>query len=379
MWFPVAVNQDPARGFTRWGSVVYWRYLRDQFSMTSSTSCDAPAPASEGLRPHYRRDLLRLLYAVTAGALVAFAALQFHNGKPVLAGLELLASVLLLTGYIRLARCRHLRAWTYGYLIPLFAFFNYVIIMPQASVASFVWVLMMPVLAYLLLGRQRGLVLSVPFMAAGCVSYTYYLGSQHSTGVAVDLLNMLLCAGLMLVFIHLFEQRREAAEGQLLALTQVDPLTGLVNHQRFRDSLARTLSECQRSNSPCALVLLDIDGFQALQAQQGLAFSNRLVAAVTEVLTRRLRSTDVIGRLGDGSFGLVLRDLQRTDAEQLTASLQTQVAALRLARDDGAFSPALAVGLAHSDRDGHQADGLVRSASRRLQTGGDVIDANGHG
>ncbi|HAX11474.1 MAG TPA: GGDEF domain-containing protein, partial [Marinobacter hydrocarbonoclasticus] len=48
-----------------------------------------------GLRDNHRRSLTRLLFLVTGSALVVFSCLQFFNGYPWVALVELLASGLL--------------------------------------------------------------------------------------------------------------------------------------------------------------------------------------------------------------------------------------------------------------------------------------------
>lgn len=322
-----------------------------------------------GLRDDQRRSLARLLYAVTGGALVVFALLQLFNNNLLLAGGELAASAALLFGFFRLARTPNLQPWLYGYLIPLFAFFNLIIVVPDASMAAFVWILMMPVLAYLLLGKRAGLRLSLPFMLAGVASYAWYLGIVNTAGVAIDLLNLLLCATLMLAFIHLYEQRREEAEGRLMELAQSDALTGLANRNRFREFLTRTIAECQRSNSQYALVLMDIDHFKRVNDSYGHEAGDRVLKMISRTLTERLRATDAVGRLGGEEFGLVLRDVSREDACQLMEQLRLRIADRTLHYRGEAIGVTASFGIAHSSRDGHRVDVLFRTADRRLYQG----------
>lgn len=146
-----------------------------------------------GLRDNHRRSLTRLLFLVTGSALVVFSCLQFFNGYPWVALVELLASGLLFYGVFCLKTTAHLQQWIYAYLVSLFSFFIVIMLLPEASIAAFVWVLMMPVLAYLLLGKHEGMILSVPFMLVGGVVYYFFLGDVGSAHRMIDLLNMVLC------------------------------------------------------------------------------------------------------------------------------------------------------------------------------------------
>lgn len=321
-----------------------------------------------GLRDRQRRSLLRLLYGVSAAALVGFACLQFFNHNPWLATGELVAALLLIAGCVRLAQARNLTFWIYGLLIPLFAFFNVIILLPDASMTAFVWVLMMPVLAYLLLGLRSGLWLSAPFMLAGCASYGWFLGSVNSAGEGIDLLNMVLCAGLMLAFVHFYERRREEAERRVLALAQTDVVTGLANRDRFRDALVRTIAECQRSNSAYALVQVNLDTLRGIRNDFGREAADDVVQMVSRCLTERLRVTDEIGRLDDESFGLILRDVSPEAAQRLVGSLVARIAERELPTLDRSLGVTASYGIAHSSRDGHQVDVLLRTAERRCDS-----------
>lgn len=322
-----------------------------------------------GLSDSHRRMLARWLYIVTAVSLVPFALLQIVSGHTSLAFAELIASALLATGFWRLGRSRYLQRWIYGYLIPLFTFFNVIIIVPDASISASIWVLMMPVLSYLLLGKRQGLLLCLPFMVGGCLGYLYFLDSIHSARSAIDFLNLLLSSSLMLLFIHLYEQRREEARQRLVNLAQTDPLTGLVNRNRFHELLARTIAECRRSNIPYALVVLDLDRFKQVNDTFGHEAGDRLLRLVGRTLTERLRGTDTVGRLGGEEFGLLLRDVTADDTVQLIEQVRERIAATSLSYRGDTIAVTASFGIAHSSRDGHQAEGLFRIADRRLYQG----------
>src|SRR5690606_17404563 len=128
-----------------------------------------------GLRDNHRRSLARLLFLVTGSAPVAFACVQIFNVYAWGAALELRASALVFFGAARLRPPPYLQRWVYPYLVALFSFLLVIVRLPGASVAASVWVLMMPVLAYLLLGKHDGMILSVPFRLLGGVVHYFFL------------------------------------------------------------------------------------------------------------------------------------------------------------------------------------------------------------
>ncbi len=319
-----------------------------------------------GLRDIQRRSLMRSLFLVTGSALVVFGCLQIFNGYPWLAGGEFVASALLFFGITRINRTPHLQVWIYSYLITGFSFALFIMLVPDASVAAFVWVLMMPVLAYLLLGKKEGFLLSAPFMLAGCVAYYFHLEFFASAGSMIDLLNMMLCAVLMLGFIHLYETRREEAEQKLFTLAQTDALTGLANRSSFQSTLSRTLAECDRSGSGFALVIMDIDHFKVVNDTMGHDAGDHVLRNISHRLTERLRATDSVGRLGGEEFGLILRDVRPEDSFELMDELRQRIADSKLPYGEAVIQVTASFGIAHYPDHGKEAETLFRTADRCL-------------
>ncbi|MDO3721522.1 diguanylate cyclase [Marinobacter sp. chi1] len=322
-----------------------------------------------GLRDSHRRSLTRLLFTVTGTALVLFAYMQFLAGAFWVGGAELLASVVLFIGCWRLKTTPQLQQWIYLYLASLFSFFLIIMILPNASVTAFVWVLMMPVLAYLLLGKHEGLILSMPFMMLGCYFYYRYLGSVDSPQVAIDLLNMVLCAGLMLTFVHLYEVRREEAESRLVEVAQTDGLTGLPSRSSFQATLARTLAESERSGAEFALVIMDIDHFKLINDTLGHVAGDKVLKHIASRLQERLRATDFVGRIGGEEFGLILRNVRPDHAFELMDELRQVVADRDLRYGEDRIRVTASFGIAHWPRHGHTAETLFSMADRSLYKG----------
>jgi diguanylate cyclase (GGDEF)-like protein len=322
-----------------------------------------------GLRDSHRRSLMRLLFLVTGSALAVFGCLQVFNGYLWLAAGEFVASLTLFLGMTRIDRTPHLQAWVYGYLVTGFSFALLIMLVPEASVAAFVWVLMMPVLAYLLLGKKEGFLLSAPFMLAGCVAYYFHLGSIADAGDMIDLLNMVLCAVLMLGFIHLYENRREEAEQKLVTLARTDALTGLANRASFQSSLERIVAESARSGAGFALVIMDIDHFKLVNDTMGHDAGDHVLRDISHRLTERLRTTDSVGRLGGEEFGLILRDVKPEASFELMDELRQRIADSKLQYGEAVISVTASFGIAHYPDHGTDAETLFRIADHCLYSG----------
>lgn len=88
-----------------------------------------------------------------------------------------------------------------------------------------------------------------------------------------------------------------------------DPLTGLPTRLILRDRLEHALARSHRHERPVAVMLLDIDGFRAINDAFGYAAGDRVLAAVASRLNSTLRSGDTAARLGADEFALLLEDM----------------------------------------------------------------------
>ncbi len=103
-----------------------------------------------------------------------------------------------------------------------------------------------------------------------------------------------------------FDSRRRALRLQTLAL--VDPLTSLSNRVHFERALEAEFGHAMRMDHPFTLLLLDLDGFKAINDGFGLAAGDEVLREVSQRITQQMRLGDVLARLGGDEFGIVMRD-----------------------------------------------------------------------
>jgi diguanylate cyclase (GGDEF)-like protein/PAS domain S-box-containing protein len=125
---------------------------------------------------------------------------------------------------------------------------------------------------------------------------------------------------------------RRRFEGQLQHLADHDPLTGLFNRRRFDEELNRAIAHAERYAERGAVLMLDLDGFKAVNDTMGHSRGDELVIRIAGMLRDSLRETDVLARLGGDEFAIVLKDVDATIAsgvaEKLLAGLRGRAIAL---------------------------------------------------
>jgi diguanylate cyclase (GGDEF)-like protein/PAS domain S-box-containing protein len=119
---------------------------------------------------------------------------------------------------------------------------------------------------------------------------------------------------------------RKRVEDQLLLLADHDPLTGLLNHRRLRQDLARCLAEASRDRTRGTVVFLDVDQFKDVNDTLGHAVGDELLAKLADLVRSQMRDGDMIGRIGGDEFIMIM---PRTDLEDAQIASERLLAAVR--------------------------------------------------
>ena len=110
-------------------------------------------------------------------------------------------------------------------------------------------------------------------------------------------------------------------EEELRALSVTDALTGIRNRRYFQERLTSELARVERGSGEMAVIMLDIDHFKRINDQYGHATGDRVLQAVCERITQRLRRTDVFCRLGGEEFVVLCPDTDGESAYTLAVGL----------------------------------------------------------
>lgn len=101
-----------------------------------------------------------------------------------------------------------------------------------------------------------------------------------------------------------------ASETQLQNLAFYDPLTSLPNRRLMFDRLQQVLALSHRSHALCAVLLIDLDHFKALNDAMGHEVGDLLLVDVAARLQDCVRETDTVARLGGDEFVVILSQLE---------------------------------------------------------------------
>lgn len=166
---------------------------------------------------------------------------------------------------------------------------------------------------------------------------------------------------------------RMALLEKLEALAHQDSLTGLFNHRKFHQALDQLIAP---DRSPFAVVMLDLDGFKAVNDRHGHAAGDRVLQAVASVVLASCREGDHSYRIGGDELAVILPLAHAAGATAAARRLQVVINAERL-------GITVSCGVASWPDDGRAKDDLLDHADKRLYEAKreravpDVADAGG--
>jgi diguanylate cyclase (GGDEF)-like protein/PAS domain S-box-containing protein len=140
---------------------------------------------------------------------------------------------------------------------------------------------------------------------------------------------------------------RKSLERELRWGSEHDPLTGLFNRRRFAEELAREVTRAPRYPvNAGSLLLLDLDGLKYVNDTLGHRAGDEVIKGVAAVLAERVRSTDVLARVGGDEFAVLLPQTRLASAWLVARSLSDAVREQVTVADGRMVRTTLSVGVA---------------------------------
>jgi diguanylate cyclase (GGDEF)-like protein len=125
---------------------------------------------------------------------------------------------------------------------------------------------------------------------------------------------------------------------------------------------------CQRSDQALALLFIDLDGFKAVNDEQGHHAGDLLLGEIGLRLSSLLRETDTVARLAGDEFVVILENLNLEDprAQEIAQKILSQIAQpLALGQETVQVSASIGIAL-HRPEDEIDLEALLSRADKAM-------------
>ncbi len=120
-------------------------------------------------------------------------------------------------------------------------------------------------------------------------------------------------------------------------LIRQDSLTGLLNHIAFKLRLEAEIDRSLRSHELLSVAMLDIDNFKHINDTHGHPQGDRVIKSLAQLLHKRLRKSDIIGRYGGEEFVIAMPTTSPSLAVTIMDELRDMFGKLRFETSQGEF------------------------------------------
>jgi len=146
----------------------------------------------------------------------------------------------------------------------------------------------------------------------------------------------------------------QSLNSQLEKISRVDDLTGLYHRRFWEEQFVMEYKRDKRSESPSALVMLDIDHFKKVNDTYGHTAGDEVIKALAGIIKKATREIDIAGRYGGDAFAIILPDTPVANVEFVAERIRRLVEKYTVVYDEINISFTISIGIAgfkHTHKD----------------------------
>lgn len=157
-----------------------------------------------------------------------------------------------------------------------------------------------------------------------------------------------------------------AVDKKLSQLNLYDPLTGVPNRMLFLQNMERVLEAAATQQISAALLIINVDGFKRINDSFGSDSGDRLIATIAQRLSRCVRKSDSIARIGGDEFTLLLEDCHNAHDVALVARKVIDVLAAPYTVLGQSLMVSCSIGIAMYPDSGDNVEDLIQAANTAM-------------
>jgi diguanylate cyclase (GGDEF)-like protein len=188
------------------------------------------------------------------------------------------------------------------------------------------------------------------------------ISGASGTSLIVKGLTHLLMYGYAALLTSNWEQERR----RLMRMSRIDGLTGLRNLRALQEQLPTWLGPAARTGRRMAVMMMDVDGFKAVNDRLGHGMGNELLKEVSNLLRFAIRVGDEPYRFGGDEFVLLLSDADGEGAQIVATRIQEIYRSMGQTLGGTDVVVSFSIGIAVFPQDGSTPEVLLARADEAL-------------
>ncbi|MBZ5486480.1 diguanylate cyclase [Halomonas aquamarina] len=153
--------------------------------------------------------------------------------------------------------------------------------------------------------------------------------------------------GLVGVVKDITERRQQEALQRWEA--EHDPLTGLLNRRGFERRLEEAFADFQKTSTPSALLMFDLDHFKPINDEGGHALGDEMLRRIAQIIAWEVRRSDHVARQGGDEFAVLLPSCTLSQAQLIAEALRQAVSEVSVTNDGKEYRVTLSMGVTSFD------------------------------
>lgn len=136
---------------------------------------------------------------------------------------------------------------------------------------------------------------------------------------------------------------------QIKNYAEKDSLTGIWNRRKWIEIAKMEVLMASRYKRPLTIMSIDLDHFKMVNDTMGHEVGDKVLIEVTQILLSKIRSIDILGRIGGEEFSITFPETNKEQALIIANRILTSVSSHKFRINENEFSITVSIGIAAYD------------------------------
>jgi diguanylate cyclase (GGDEF)-like protein len=166
---------------------------------------------------------------------------------------------------------------------------------------------------------------------------------------------------------NIYKRKYFMTSYELDKLASNDSLTNILNRRMFLELSEKELARYKRYDNDFSMLIMDIDHFKNINDTYGHMEGDKVLKEFVRIISSRIRSSDIFGRIGGDEFGLLLLETSLEKVSNIAIQIRSACKAATIITDDNKeIKFTISIGLTETRKNDTNLDEIIRRADMAL-------------